>query len=101
MKSKTSFKEFMSKLWGDVTQTPEEALGEALYKKEVEERKKHLKPCPLCGCTEHIIQEEDIKHCCKLYRVACPRCTITSSKESCTIMGAMDIWDKLGERKNK
>lgn len=95
MKPLINFKEFTSMLWGDITKTPDEAL----YEKTVEERKKHLKPCPLCGCTEPIVQEEDIEHCCRLYRVVCPECTITSSKKSYSIMGAMDIWDNLGEQK--
>ena len=89
---KKSFKEFMSMLWGDVTQTPEEALHE----KEVEERKNHLKPCPLCGCSKPIIQEEDIEHYYRLYRVVCPKCAITPSRKSYTIMDAMDAWDNLG-----
>lgn len=95
MKPSINFKEFMRALWGDVTQTPEEAL----YEKEVEERKKHLKPCPVCGCTEPIIQEEYIEHYYKRYRVACPKCAITLSKEGFTIMEVMDIWDQLGEQK--
>lgn len=51
-------------LWGDVTKTPEEDS----YEKEVEERKKHLKPCPVCGCTEPIVQIEDISrnYCFKI-----------------------------------
>ena len=95
MENTTNLKELLSMLWGDVTQTPDEAL----YEKEVEERKNHLKPCPLCGCTEPIVQEEDIEHYYKLYRVACPKCVITSSKKGFTIMEAMDIWDQLGEQK--
>lgn len=93
MENATNFKELSSILWGDVTKTPEENL----YEKEVEERKKHLKPCPVCGCTEPIVQREDIEHCYSLCRVVCPKCTITSSKKCSTIMEAMDIWDQLGQ----
>ena len=42
---------------------------------------------------------EDIEHYYKLYRVACPKCAITSSKKGFTIMEAMDVWDQLGEQK--
>lgn len=93
MKNTFNLKELFSMLLGDVTKTPEEEL----YEKEVEERKKHLKPCPVCGCTAPIVQEEDIEHCCKRYRVVCPKCAITSSKEVYSIMKAMDIWDQLGQ----
>ena len=83
-------------LWGDVTQTPEEVL----YEKEVEERKKHLKPCPLCGYPEPVLQKEDIEHCYKFYRVVCPKCAITSFQRSFTAIDAMRVWDSLGEEKN-
>lgn len=93
MKNATNLKELFNIFWGDITKTPEESL----YEKEVEERKKHLKPCPVCGCTEPIVQVEDIEHCYKLCGVVCPKCAITSSKKGFTIMEAMDIWDQLGQ----
>ena len=37
MENATNLKELLSMLWGDITKTPDEAL----YEKEVEERKKH------------------------------------------------------------
>lgn len=95
MKSSINFKNFLSMLWGDVAQTPEEEI----YEKKVQERKKHLKPCPLCGCTEPIIQETEIAHTGKVCYVACPNCTITSTKKGGTIVEAMDIWDSLGDSK--
>lgn len=84
-------------LWGDVTQTPEEIL----YEKKVQERKGRLKPCPLCGCSEPVIQVEDVAHEFRVCKVACPNCAITSTKESYTIMDAMDVWDSLGEKKDE
>ena len=42
MKPSINFKEFMSRLYGEVTQTPGEALRKKEHEKEVEERKKHL-----------------------------------------------------------
>lgn len=96
MENVNNFKELLNMLWGDTTQIPEELL----YEQKVEERKKHLKPCPLCGCPEPVIQEENIENCFKLYRVVCPKCAITSFQKSFTIIDAMDVWDSLGEKKD-
>ena len=65
MENATNLKELLSMLWGDITKTPEEAL----YEKTVEEGKKHLKPCPLCG--KGVIIKGKTAYGCSEWRNGC------------------------------